>query len=141
MKERDEYGEKRRDHDDADTPTGRRRRRTIGTRFARRVATDNHSFGNAMTFEEFMPLYLEAHVDRRTQIVHAAGTASAVAVAAYALATRRPAWIAAALVCGYVPAWFSHWFIERNVPKTFAFPTYSLRADFVMAYRLVRGRV
>jgi hypothetical protein len=94
-----------------------------------------------MTFEDFLPVYFEAHADRRTQFVHAAGTASAVAFAAYGVAMRRPVWLLAALAAGYIPAWLSHYFIERNVPKTFAYPIYSLRADFVMAYKFVRGEL
>lgn len=94
-----------------------------------------------MTFEEFLPGYLAAHADRRTQIVHAAGTASALAIAGYALATKRPRYLVAALAAGYLPAWASHVAIEGNVPKTFTSPLYSLRGDFVMAWRLVRGKL
>ncbi|MBD5657290.1 MAG: DUF962 domain-containing protein [Candidatus Eremiobacteraeota bacterium] len=94
-----------------------------------------------MTFEEFLPDYLAAHGDRRTQIVHAVGTTSGLAITAAALARRKPMWLIGALAAGYVPAWLSHWIIERNQPKTFKYPLYSLRGDFVMAYRLIRGQL
>jgi hypothetical protein len=94
-----------------------------------------------MTFEEFLPEYLAAHADRRTQIIHAAGTATAVAILAAAAVTRRPALIPLALAAGYLPAWFSHWAIEKNRPKTFQYPLMSLRGDFVMAWRLLSGKL
>ncbi len=94
-----------------------------------------------MTFDEFLPDYLAAHADRRTQVVHAAGTASALAIATYALVARKPKMLLAALAAGYIPAWASHLAIEGNVPKTFTAPLYSLRGDFVMAWRLVRGKL
>jgi hypothetical protein len=93
-----------------------------------------------MTFEEFLPEYLAAHADRRTQLVHTAGTVSAVSIAAVALVRRKPAWLLAALAAGYIPAWLSHWAIEGNQPKTFKYPLLSVRGDFVMAARVLRGR-
>jgi hypothetical protein len=94
-----------------------------------------------MTFEEFLPEYLAAHADPRTRRVHAAGTTAALAIAAYALAARKPSLLMAAAVAGYGPAWLSHWLIEGNQPKTFEHPLLSLRADFVMAYRTLSGKV
>ena len=94
-----------------------------------------------MTFDEFLPEYLEAHGNRRTQIIHAAGTTSALALAAAALAWRKPRLLLVAFAAGYLPAWLSHWIIEGNQPKTFRYPFLSLRGDFVMAYRLIRGEL
>ncbi len=93
-----------------------------------------------MTFEEFLPEYLAAHSDRRTQLCHAAGTMTAVAILAAAIFTRRPLLIPVALVAGYAPAWFSHWVFEKNQPKTFEHPFYSLRGDFVMLARVLTGK-
>ena len=94
-----------------------------------------------MTFEEFLPDYLAAHADRRTQVVHALGTATSLAIAGMALVRRKPSLLPVALAAGYLPAWASHWLIEGNVPKTFKYPLFSLRGDFVMAYRLVTGQL
>jgi hypothetical protein len=93
-----------------------------------------------VTFEEFLPEYLAAHSDRRTQLCHAAGTMTGVAIFAAALVTRRPLLIPVALVAGYLPAWFSHWVFEKNQPKTFEHPFYSLRGDFVMLSRVLTGK-
>jgi hypothetical protein len=94
-----------------------------------------------MTFEEFLPEYLEAHSDPRTRLIHTAGTTAGVALAAYALTKRKPALLLAALATGYIPAWLSHWIIEGNQPKTFKHPLLSLRGDLVMAYRTLSGKV
>lgn len=94
-----------------------------------------------MTFEEFWPRYLQAHRDPRTRLLHVAGTLAGTALVLGAAATRRP-WLAAAgLAAGYGPAWLSHAFIERNRPETFRAPIASLRADFVMAWHVLRGTI
>jgi len=94
-----------------------------------------------VTFEEFLPEYLAAHADRRTQLCHAAGTMGALAILAAAAVTRKPALIPVALVAGYTPAWFSHFVFEKNRPKTFEHPFYSLRGDFVMLSRVLTGKM
>ena len=93
-----------------------------------------------MTFEEFLPEYFAAHSDRRTQLCHAAGTLTGVAIAATALVKRKPSLILVALIAGYLPAWFSHWVFEKNQPATFRHPFYSLRGDFVMLSRILTGK-
>jgi hypothetical protein len=94
-----------------------------------------------MSFREFWPLYLAAHRDPRTRVIHVAGTLAATALVVGAAAARRP-WLAAAgLAAGYGPAWFSHAFIEKNRPETFRAPFSSLAADFVMAYHVLRGTI
>ena len=42
---------------------------------------------------------------------------------------------------GYGFAWISHFFIEKNMPATFKFPIYSLRADFVMFFEILVGKI
>ena len=90
-----------------------------------------------MTFEEFLPEYLAAHSDRRTQLFHAGGTLAALGILGIAAATRKPKLIPLALVAGYAPAWFSHFVFEKNTPKTFGHPLWSLRGDFIMLGRVL----
>lgn len=94
-----------------------------------------------MTFDEFWPRYLQAHADPRTRAAHVAGTLLGTTLVLAAIAARKP-WLAAAgLVAGYGPAWFSHAFFERNRPETFRAPFASLRADYVMAWHVLRGSI
>jgi len=94
-----------------------------------------------VSFNDFLREYLEVHTDRRTQIAHAAGTFGGVALIVAALAWRKPGLLLAALGAFYLPAWLSHWLCEGNQPKLFTHPLLSLRADFVMAYLLLRGKL
>ena len=94
-----------------------------------------------MPFEDFWPRYLQAHSDPRTRAMHVAGTLLASALVIAGVATRKP-WLAGiGLVAGYAPAWASHAFIEHNKPETFRAPIASLRADFVMAWHVLRGTI
>lgn len=92
-----------------------------------------------MTFADFWPRYLDAHRDPRTRLMHVAGTLAGTMLVVTAAVLRKP-WLAGAgLAAGYGPAWFSHAFIEHNRPETFRAPIASLRADFVMAWHVLRG--
>jgi hypothetical protein len=88
------------------------------------------------TFEEFWPFYVKQHSKKATRIMHFVGTTGAIACAAGGLLTKRRWLLAAAPVCGYGFAWASHFFIEKNRPATFTYPAWSLRADFVMWWKM-----
>jgi len=94
-----------------------------------------------MTFQQFWPRYLRAHSDPRTRLFHVAGTLAATGLVLAGAALRKPQLLGIALVAGYGPAWFSHAFIERNKPETFRAPFSSLRADYVMAWHVLRGTI
>ncbi len=91
------------------------------------------------TFEEFWPYYVREHSKRLTRRFHFVGTTVAVGCAAAGLLTRHKWLLAVAPVAGYGPAWFSHFFIEKNKPATFDYPTYSLIADFIMWKKMIDG--
>lgn len=91
------------------------------------------------TFEEFWTSYLRAHRHRETRVMHMAGTVAAAACVAGFAKTGRPAWLAAALVAGYGPAWAAHAVLEKNTPKTLANPLWSLRADIRMLASALTG--
>ena len=42
--------------------------------------------------------------------------------------------------CAYGFAWVSHFFVEKNRPATFVYPSYSLLGDFVMFAEILIGR-
>jgi hypothetical protein len=93
------------------------------------------------TFEEFWPFYLSQHSKSATRWLHFAGTAGAAVIVAAAFVFRQPADASLAPVFAYGLAWFSHFAIERNRPATFTYPLWSLRADFRMFARMLRGRM
>lgn len=94
-----------------------------------------------MAFEEFWPRYLGAHSDPRTRLAHVAGTLAGTGLVLGAVALRKP-WLAAiGLAAGYGPAWISHALIERNRPETFRAPLASLKADYIMAWHVLRGTI
>lgn len=93
------------------------------------------------TFEQFWDYYVGEHKHPATRVFHFVGTTAAVGVLATGLVTRQRWLIPLALVAGYGPAWFSHFFIEKNKPATFKYPLWSLQADFVMWSKMVRGQM
>lgn len=93
------------------------------------------------TYAEFWPFYLKEHSRPATRWIHAAGTLSGLAIALACAGRGAWAWLPLALVAGYAPAWFSHFFIERNRPATFKYPLWSFVSDFRMLYWLLTGRL
>ena len=93
------------------------------------------------SFEEFWPFYVGEHRKKATRIFHFVGTTAAVGCVAGALLTNRKWLLAVAPIAGYGPAWVSHFFIEKNKPASFKYPLWSLQADFVMWWKMVRGEM
>ena len=93
------------------------------------------------TFEQFWDFYVGEHKEKATRILHFIGTSAALGCVATGLLTKRRWLIPVALVAGYGPAWFSHFFIEKNKPATFKYPLWSLQADFVMWWKMVQGKM
>jgi hypothetical protein len=93
------------------------------------------------SFEEFWPYYVKEHQKKGTRVLHFIGTTAAMACVAGGLLTKRRWLLALAPVVGYGHAWVGHFFIEGNKPATFKYPLWSLRADFVMWSKMVRGKM
>jgi hypothetical protein len=94
-----------------------------------------------MTYGEFWLIYLAAHGDRRSRLLHYLGTLGAVALlAAGAVGGDWRCFVAAPLV-GYGPAWLGHLVFERNRPATFSHPLWSLVSDFRMLGLFLTGRL
>lgn len=91
------------------------------------------------TFEEFWPFYVMEHKKPETRRYHFAGTTVVIGLLASAVVFRKAWPVALAPLAGYGPAWFSHFFIEKNKPASFKYPLYSLAADFVMWSKIARG--
>lgn len=93
------------------------------------------------TFEQFWDFYVSEHRSKANRILHFVGTTAAMGCVATGIVTRRYWLVALALVCGYGPAWFGHFVVEGNRPATFKYPLWSLRADFVMWWKTVQGKM
>jgi hypothetical protein len=93
------------------------------------------------SFAEFYPLYLSEHRNLTCRRLHFVGSTLAL-LCLWCLAwTREPAFIVAALVCGYGFAWIGHFVFEKNRPATFRYPVYSLLGDWVMYWQLLTRKI
>lgn len=93
------------------------------------------------SFAEFYPFYLTQHADRTCRRTHFIGSTLALAALAMFLYSRNPWWILAGLVAGYGGAWIGHFVFEKNKPASFAQPLHSFRADWVMYWQMLTGKL
>ncbi len=93
------------------------------------------------SFAEFYLFYLTQHADRMCRRTHFIGSSLALACIATAIGTGSEWWVLAALVAGYGGAWIGHFYYEKNRPASFAQPLYSFRADWVMYWQMLTGKL
>lgn len=93
------------------------------------------------TFKEFWPYYLSEHRSPISRGLHYFGTISSIFFLAYTLAVQNFMLLPLVLLFGYGPAWIGHFVFEKNKPATFRYPLFSLRADFVMLFLWLTGRL
>jgi hypothetical protein len=93
------------------------------------------------SFEQFYPYYLTQHADRVCRRTHFIGSSGALIALALFLVSGNGLWIVAALVSGYGGAWIGHFFYEKNRPASFTQPLYSFRADWVMYWQMLTGKL
>lgn len=93
------------------------------------------------TFAQFYPWYLTQHDSRPCRRAHFLGTSAAIAAIVQCAVSGNPWWLLAALASGYGGAWIGHFFFEKNRPATFGYPWYSFRADWVMYWQMLTGKL
>lgn len=96
---------------------------------------------NFKSFSDFYPFYLSEHSKSLTKLFHFIGTLLVSILFLLYVYTFDLVYAYLMPLCGYGLAWFSHFFIEKNNPATFKHPLYSLRADFVMFFHILIGRI
>jgi hypothetical protein len=96
---------------------------------------------NIKTFKQFWPFYLREHTKPSTRYVHVVGSILALLILISALVTGDWVLLIGAPLCGYAFAWFSHFVLERNLPATLRYPLFSLVADYLMAYKVLTGKI
>ncbi|XP_051132262.1 uncharacterized protein LOC127252219 isoform X2 [Andrographis paniculata] len=96
---------------------------------------------NFRNMEEFWAFYISQHSKRGTRRWHFAGTFCSIMVTVYSVVSCN--WWCLMLVplIGYGMAWYSHFFIEGNVPATFGHPIWSLLCDYKMFGLMLAGRM
>jgi|SRR5690349_19665739 hypothetical protein len=92
-------------------------------------------------YSAFWRHYLREHAKPETRALHLGGTALAIIALLALILTGDPWFVPLALIAGYGPAWFAHFFVEKNRPATFSHPWWSLISDFRMAGLWVIGRL
>jgi hypothetical protein len=93
------------------------------------------------SYADFWPFYLREHARPATRAVHYFGTIASAAVLIGAIAAQSWWWLPVVPFLGYGPAWFGHFFIERNKPATFQAPVWSLISDYRMCGLWLSGRL
>ncbi|HYH38603.1 MAG TPA: DUF962 domain-containing protein [Azospirillum sp.] len=90
---------------------------------------------------EFWPKYLAEHRNPVNRALHVTGTVVATGLLVGGVALWDWRLLVAAPVAGYGFAWFGHFVVEKNRPKTFEAPFRSLAGDFRMAGLALCGRL
>ena len=93
------------------------------------------------TYQEFWPFYLGEHSLPSTRWIHFVGTCIAFANIVAAVVFLAPQFLLGALFSGYLFAWVSHFFVEKNRPATFTYPFWSFFSDWRMWALMMTGQL
>ncbi|XP_043709944.1 uncharacterized protein LOC122658868 [Telopea speciosissima] len=95
---------------------------------------------NFRSFDEFWPFYVNQHSKPLTRRWHFAGTLLGFSLLVYSIFFN---WWFVFLVpiFGYGCAWYSHFFVEGNVPATYGHPFWSFLGDIKMFGLMLTGKM
>ena len=92
-------------------------------------------------FDAFWLEYVRAHSHPLNRKLHMIGMSLALACFVAGLFKRRLSLLLLAPIFGYGFAWCGHFFVEKNTPKSFSHPIYSLRASALLYWKTVCGEM
>lgn len=95
---------------------------------------------NFRNLDEFWAFYVSQHSKASTRRWHFVGTLVGML---FLLCSLVFSWWFLVLVpfCGYGFAWYSHFFVEGNVPASFGHPLWSFFCDFKMFALILTGNM
>ncbi|XP_039128169.1 uncharacterized protein LOC120264422 [Dioscorea cayenensis subsp. rotundata] len=96
---------------------------------------------NFKNLDEFWAFYVSQHSKAATRRLHFLGTLSGLLCLLSSLYSGRWIILLLAPIIGYSLAWYSHFFIEGNVPTTFGHPFWSFLCDLKMFALMLSGRM
>jgi hypothetical protein len=92
-------------------------------------------------FDAFWLDYVRGHSHPLNRKLHMIGMSLALACLVAGIFKRRLSLLLLAPVFGYGLAWCGHFFVEKNTPKTFSHPLYSLRASAILYWKTLCGEM
>ncbi len=92
-------------------------------------------------FNEFYPFYLSQHTSKINRDLHVFSTFLYLSNLIYQLLFGRLILILLCPVLAYGPAWYGHYYYEKNKPATLKHPFYSLAGDFFMVKDILLGNL
>ncbi len=93
------------------------------------------------SFDDFFPLYLDAHSTPANRWLHFIGLTIALLLIPAAIFLNNYYILLLCPLFGYGFAWFGHFFLETNIPASYRNPLWSLRGDFRMYYLMLKGQL
>lgn len=108
---------------------------------APKATADSGRASRITTYAEFWPYYLGEHRQPLTRAIHFFGTSLAIVILVGTIIMQAWWFLLAAVICGYLFAWISHFFVERNRPATFSYPAWSFYSDLRMLAFWLAGRL
>ncbi|MDP5145583.1 DUF962 domain-containing protein [Shewanella sp. ULN5] len=91
------------------------------------------------SFKEFYPFYLSQHQDPICRRLHYLGSTIIVVVLINTFINQHWWQLVWLPFIGYGFAWLGHFVFEKNRPATFTYPLYSLMADWVMYWQMLKN--
>ena len=92
-------------------------------------------------FDAFWLDYVREHSHPLNRKLHMIGMSLALACLVAGIFKRRLSLLLLVPVLGYGFAWCGHFFVEKNLPKSFSHPLYSLRASALLYWKTLCGEM